>query len=332
MSDTPLLEARDVRVTFASREGRVHALDGVSFAVSAGETVGLVGESGSGKSTLALALMRAIRPDSGSIRFAGEEIGDLSAAALKPVRRRLQMVFQDPYASLDPRMRVGAILAEPLRAHDFGDRIRCRARVAELLQQVGLPPEAAERYPSQFSGGQRQRIAIARALTLHPEMIIADEPVSSLDVSIQAQIVNLMRDIQQATGIAYLLIAHDLALVHEISDRIVVMYLGRVVEEGTTQAVVRGARHPYTVALLTATPTTDPAGRRQRIVLRGDPPSPIHRPGGCAFHPRCPIARDRCAREEPRLEPAEGGGRVACFFPGELESPVGAADTDPSVS
>ncbi len=331
MSDTPLLEADDVRVTFGSPEGRVHALDGVSLSVSAGETVGLVGESGSGKSTLALVLMRAIRPDAGSIRFDGQEIADLSPAALKPVRRRLQMVFQDPYASLDPRMRVGAILAEPLSAHGFGDRSRRRARIAELLQQVGLPPEAIDRYPSQFSGGQRQRIAIARALALRPQMIIADEPVSSLDVSIQAQIVNLMRDIQQDTGIGYLLIAHDLALVHEISDRILVMYLGRIVEEGTTRAVVGRPRHPYTVALLSATPTTDPAGRRQRIVLRGDPPSPINRPTGCAFHPRCPIARERCAREEPRLAPAEGGGRVACFYPGELASPVAVA-SDQSVS
>ncbi len=328
MSDAALLEADDVRVTFGSAEGRVHALDGVTLAVSAGETVSLVGESGSGKSTLALVLMRALRPDSGSIRFDGKEIGQLSPAALKPVRRRLQMVFQDPYASLDPRMSVGTILAEPLRAHRLGDRNERRTRIAHLLEQVGLPPEAVDRYPSQFSGGQRQRIAIARALALRPQMIIADEPVSALDVSIQAQIVNLMRDIQRDTGVAYLVIAHDLALVHEISDRILVMYLGRIVEEGTRETVVRQPQHPYTVALLSATPTTDPRGRRERVVLRGDPPSPIARPAGCAFHPRCPIARERCAREEPRLVPAAGGGRVACFYPGELPSPWPASPTE----
>ena len=316
-----LLEASDLAVTFASTAGRVHALDGVSLAVSPGETVSLVGESGSGKSTLALALMRAIRHDSGSIRFEGAEIGDLSPKALKPIRRCLQMIFQDPYASLDPRLTVETILAEPLIAHGIGDRAERRARISELLEQVGLPPEAGQRYPSQFSGGQRQRIAIARALALRPQMIIADEPVSALDVSIQAQIVNLLRDIQAKTGIAYLVIAHDLALVYEISDRILVMYLGRIVEEGMAETVVRQPQHPYTVALLSATPTTDPEGRRQRIVLRGDPPSPIHRPGGCPFHPRCPIARDRCATDVPNLHPSPTGGRVACFYPGELPSP-----------
>ncbi len=317
----PLLEATDLRVTFGSAAGRVHALDGVSLAVSPGETVSLVGESGSGKSTLAMALMCAVRRDSGAIRFEDAEIGRLSPKALKPIRRRLQMIFQDPYASLDPRLTVEAILAEPLVAHAIGDRAERRTRVAELLEQVGLPPDAAQRFPSQFSGGQRQRIAIARALALRPRMIIADEPVSALDVSIQAQVVNLLRDIQAKTGIAYLVIAHDLALVYEISDRILVMYLGRIVEEGRAEAVVRQPQHPYTVALLSATPTTDPQGRRQRIVLRGDPPSPINRPGGCPFHPRCPIARDRCAEDVPSLQPSPIGGRVACFYPGELPSP-----------
>jgi oligopeptide/dipeptide ABC transporter ATP-binding protein len=325
MNEVPLLEAEDLRVAFGTSEGTVHALDGVSLAVRRDETVSLVGESGSGKSTLALALMGAVRPDSGRIRFAGHDIGNLSPAALKAIRRRFQMIFQDPYSSLDPRMTVAAILAEPLSAHGLGDRAQRRARIGELLGQVGLPSDAGARYPSQFSGGQRQRIAIARALALSPEMIIADEPVSSLDVSIQAQIVNLMRDIQRDTAIAYLVIAHDLALAHEISDRILVMYLGRIVEEGPAQAVVRDPQHPYTVALLSATPSTDPDGRRRRIILRGEPPSPIDRPGGCAFHPRCPVARDRCGTEAPRLSADPRGGRVACFFPGELPSPWPAA-------
>ncbi|MCC6008579.1 MAG: ATP-binding cassette domain-containing protein [Rhodobacteraceae bacterium] len=321
----PLLEARDLSVTFATPRGQVHALDGVELSVHRGETVGLVGESGSGKSTLALTLLRAIEPTGGEILFDGQAIGHLGSRALKPVRRRLQMVFQDPYASLDPRMKVGRIVAEPLRAHAYGDRARIAARVAELLEQVGLPADAAGRYPAQFSGGQRQRIAIARAIALEPDMVVADEPVSALDVSIQAQIVNLLQDIQDRLGIAYLVIAHDLPLVHQIADRIVVLYLGRVVEEGPAEQVVARPLHPYTAGLLAATPTVDTAGR-PRLMLKGDPPSPINRPDGCPFHPRCPIARDRCRSERPALVAPDAGAarRVACHFPGEVPPPLAA--------
>ena len=317
-----LLEARDLAVTFASGGRRLFALDGVSLHVGRGETVGLVGESGSGKSTLALTLMRGHDPDRGEIRFDGRPITRLSGAALKPVRRRLQMIFQDPYASLDPRMTVMRLVAEPLVAHRWGTRAEIRDRVLDLLAGVGLPPDAADRLPAQFSGGQRQRIAIARALALEPDMLIADEPVSALDVSIQAQIVNLLRDVQRRLGIAYLVIAHDLALVHQISDRILVMYLGRIVEEGRSDDVVGRPLHPYTVALLSATPVPEDSRKGRRLVLAGEPPSPIDRPAGCAFHPRCPIVRDRCRTEAPPLVARGDGRAVACWHPGEMPSPV----------
>ncbi len=323
MSGAPVLfEARGLTVAFGHGERRLQALDGVDLTVRRGETVGLVGESGSGKSTLAKVMMRVLAPDGGQLLFDGQDLAALSGRALKPVRRRLQMVFQDPYASLDPRLKVKDIVAEPLRAHRAGSRADVAARVADLLAAVGLPADAGARYPHQFSGGQRQRIAIARALALEPEMLIADEPVSALDVSIQAQIVNLLREIQRARGIAYLVIAHDLALVHQISDRIVVLYLGKVVEEGPADDIVAAPAHPYTVSLLAATPVPEVGGRRERIVLRGDPPSAIDRPSGCAFHPRCPIARDRCAAETPALTATTAGRRVACHYPGELPSPV----------
>ena len=317
---TALLQASDLEVRFDTPKGILHALDGVSIEVARGETVGLVGESGSGKSTLAMTLMRAIDPDGGRILFDGQDITHLKPKALKPVRRRLQMIFQDPYASLDPRMTVGRIIAEPLKAHKSGTRAEIAARVTALIDAVGLPPDAAERLPAQFSGGQRQRIAIARAIALEPNLVIADEPVSALDVSIQAQIVNLLRDIQERLGIAYLVVAHDLALVHQIANRIVVMYLGRVVEEASADDLIDAPQHPYTVALLSAQPTTDQDGR-SRLVLKGDPPSPIDRPAGCPFHPRCPIARARCATETPNLTGISDGRRVACFYPGELAVP-----------
>jgi len=320
--DTPLIEARDVSVRFGSADRPVHALDGVSLTVSKGETVGLVGESGSGKSTLAKVLMRAIEPSAGSVRVDGRDITRLTARALKPVRRRVQMVFQDPYASLDPRWTVADIVAEPLRAHRWGSRRAIAERVAALLAAVGLPADAAGRLPTQFSGGQRQRIAIARALALEPDLIVADEPVSALDVSVQAAIVTLLRDLQKRLGIGYLVIAHDLALVHQIADRIAVMYLGRIVEEGTADAVVHAPQHPYTAALMSATPTPETAGRGNRLVLRGDPPSPIDRPSGCPFHPRCPIARDRCASDAPALAAVAPGARAACHYPGELPGPI----------
>jgi len=316
----PLLQASDLAVRFHTQKGPLHALDRVSIAVARGETVGLVGESGSGKSTLAMTLMRAIDPDGGRIQFDGQDITHLGSKALKPVRRRLQMIFQDPYASLDPRMSVGRIIAEPLTAHKIGSRTEIAAKVASLIDAVGLPPDAADRLPAQFSGGQRQRIAIARAIALEPDLVIADEPVSALDVSIQAQIVNLLRDIQTSLGIAYLVVAHDLALVHQIADRIVVMYLGRVVEEAGADDLIDAPQHPYTVALLSAQPTTDRDGRR-RLILKGDPPSPIDRPAGCPFHPRCPIARARCENDTPDLTEISDGKRVACFYPGELAAP-----------
>lgn len=317
----PVLKANDLRVEFAVGHRRLIAVDGVSLQVSAGETLALVGESGSGKSTIALTLMRAHQPDSGQIFFEDKDITRLSERRLKPVRRRLQMVIQDPYASLDPRMTIGRVIAEPLVAHRWGNRRTIDARVVELLEQVGLPPDAASRYPGQFSGGQRQRVSIARALALEPSMIIADEPVSALDMSIQAQIINLLGTIQTERNLAYLVIAHDLALVHQISNRVAVLYLGQVVEEGPTDAVVWSPQHPYTAALLSATPTPD-SPTRERIVLAGDPPSAIDRPSGCVFHPRCPIARSQCAAQAPPVVETGAGHRVACFFPGELQATI----------
>jgi oligopeptide/dipeptide ABC transporter ATP-binding protein len=317
-----LLEVRDLSVSFRVGRGRLQALDRVSLSLSRGETLGLVGESGSGKSTLARALMLGLRPDAGEILFDGAPVSRLAGAALKAFRRRMQMVFQDPYSSLDPRMSVARILAEPLAAHGIGTRAERARLVADLLAKVGLPEDAALRLPSQFSGGQRQRVAIARALALSPEVLIADEPVSALDVSIQAQIVNLLRDLKEERGIALLVIAHDLALVHQLSDRIAVLYLGRVVEEGPADALVAAPLHPYTAALLSASPQPDPRAASRRIVLKGEPPSALDRPRGCAFHPRCPIARPLCAETTPPLAEAAQGRRVACFFPGELPGPL----------
>lgn len=317
-----LLQAQDLRVTFRVGGRALHAVDGVSLSVGRGQTVALVGESGSGKSTVALTLMREHEPEAGRILFDGTDITHTAQRALKPVRRRMQMIFQDPYSSLDPRMSVRRIIAEPLRAHGIGERRKIAAQVAGLLEDVGLPPDAADRLPSQFSGGQRQRIAIARALALEPDLLVADEPVSALDVSIQAQIVNLLADIQRDRGISYLVISHDLALVHHIADVVAVMYLGRIVEQGEARAVVAAPRHPYTAALISAAAPLP----RERVVLRGDPPSPINRPTGCAFHPRCPAAQARCAVESPPLVQVAPGASVACFYPleGRMEEQVEA--------
>lgn len=321
-NDEYLLEAENLRVTFRAPGGRkLHAVDEISLGVRPRETVGLVGESGSGKSTVALTLMRAHEPEGGRIIYDGQDITHLNYKELMPVRRRLQMVFQDPYSSLDPRWSIRRVISEPLKAHKFGTRQQINDRVAELLEQVGLPPDAANRVPSQFSGGQRQRIAVARSLALQPSALIADEPVSSLDVSIQAQIINLLRDLQDRLHIALLIIAHDLALVHQISDRIIVMYLGEPVEEGPSDDVVGRPQHPYTVALLSATPVPEAGGDRKRIVLTGDPPSPIFRPNGCRFHPRCPIAQDRCKVEKPPLKEIGPDRKVACWFAGQLDAP-----------
>ena len=321
-NDQILLEMRDLHVSYAVGKLRLHALAGVSLSVNRGETVGLVGESGSGKSTLAMTAMRAVIPDQGQLIFDGVDYSRLNAKGLTPVRRRLQMVFQNPYASLNPRMKICDIIAEPLTACDWGSAKEISDRVAALIKATGLPEEAADRLPVQFSGGQRQRIVIARALALEPDMLIADEPVSALDVSVQAQIINLLGDIQKELGIAYLVIAHDLALVHQISDRIIVMYLGEIVEQGTADDIIGHPAHPYTVSLLAATPVPDARTRRDKFVLKGDPPSAIDRPKGCPFHPRCPIARDRCSLEKPSLTNHAGRGMVACHFPGEQLSPV----------
>jgi oligopeptide transport system ATP-binding protein len=321
MTPVPLLDVVELRTWFelsggvlGRRRGHVKAVDGVSFTLGAGEVLGLVGESGSGKTTVGRTILRLIEPTSGEIRFEGQDIAGLAPAGLKEFRRRAQPIFQDPFASLDPRMRVEQIVAEPLVVHGLaanaGDR---RAQVAELLTQVGLSADHMTRYPHEFSGGQRQRIGIARALAVKPELIVADEPVSALDVSIQAQVVNLLRELQQKLGLALLFIAHDLAVVEYISDRILVMYLGKVMELAPSDVLCRQPRHPYTEALLSAVPVPDPDRRGKRIVLQGDIPSPINPPSGCVFRTRCPYAIAECAREVPVLREVSPGHFKACI-------------------
>ncbi len=319
-----LLEVRNLVVEFpaararfgAPAAARLRAVNNVSFDLAAGETLGRVGESGCGKTTLGRALTRLVNPASGTIRFANEEIACLHGAALRQQRRHLQMVFQDPIASLDPRLTAEDLVGEALDIHHLvkNDTAR-RARVRELLKAVGLDPAQAGRYPHEFSGGQRQRLGIARALAVDPQLIICDEAVSALDVSVQAQIVNLLQDLQQERGLAYLFIAHDLAVVGHISHRILVMYLGAIVESADAASLVNNPAHPYTQALLSAVPVPDPATGRRRIVLPGDVPSPLAPPPGCPFHPRCPIARfPRCSSEVPALRELAPGHRAACHF------------------
>lgn len=298
--------------------GRVLAVDGVDLEVAAAETLALVGESGSGKTTLARAILRLIEPDAGSVRFRGEDLLALSGAELRRRRRHFQMVFQDPWGSLDPRMKIGDALFEPLWVHGLAPRSEQSARVSALLEEVGLPAAAAALYPHEFSGGQRQRIGIARALATRPELLIADEPVSALDVSVRAQVVNLLAELQRRHGLAMLFIAHDLPLVEQVADRIAVLYLGRIVETGPLAAVLGAPGHPYTSALLSAVPGVDPGLRRRRIALSGAVPSPAAIPPGCRFHPRCPIARPRCRTEDPALRVLAPGRSAACHFPGEL--------------
>ena len=321
MSAAPLLEAEGLVKQFPSRDGHgaVRALTDVSLSLMPGETLGIVGESGCGKSTLARVLLRLVEPDAGAIRFDGTDLRALDTASLRRRRRDMQLVFQDPYASLDPRLTVGAIVAEPLVIHGIGDRNARRRRVAELLSLVGLDEEAMARYPHEFSGGQRQRIVIARAIALEPKLVIADEPVSALDVSIQSQILNLLTDLKQRLGLSYIFISHDLGVVHHMSDRVAVMYLGRIVETAPAERLFQDPRHPYTQALISAIPAPDPesAARRQRIVLKGDLPSPENPPSGCPFHPRCPRVMDICPREFPPVsnESTSSGPRsVRCHL------------------
>ena len=301
--------------------GLVRAVEGVTFEIARGETLALVGESGCGKSTTGRLVLRLMDPTAGSVRFKGEEIATLGKNALRRLRRNMQIIFQDPYASLNPRMTVGEILAEPMAVHDLHTGAERESRVTELLDVVGLLPEHARRYPHQFSGGQRQRIGIARALAVNPDLIVCDEPVSALDVSIQAQIVNLLQNLQQRFGLSYLFIAHDLAVVKHISDRVAVMYLGQLVEIADKKTIYARPRHPYTQALLAAIPRPDPALRRKRMLLAGDLPSPLNPPSGCRFHTRCPHAQERCRAEEPVLRDAGPGQRVACHFFETLPAP-----------
>ncbi|MGH7268289.1 MAG: ABC transporter ATP-binding protein [Candidatus Rokuibacteriota bacterium] len=320
----PLLEVRDLVKhfevgggLFGRRRGLIRAVDGVSFTIRRGETLGLVGESGCGKTTTGRCILQLERPTSGTVIFEGQDLTRLEGTALRQARRRVQVIFQDPYSSLNPRMTVGQIVAEPMAVHGIvPDAAAREARVRALLGQVGLLPQHARRYPHELSGGQRQRVGVARALAVEPALIVCDEPVSALDVSIQAQIINLLEDLQSELGLTYLFVAHDLSVVRHISDRVAVMYLGKIVELADRKALYDDPRHPYTRALLSAVPIPDPEleARRERVVLGGEVPSPLNPPPGCAFHPRCPIAVDRCRAAVPELRELEPGHRAACIL------------------
>jgi len=317
----PLLSVRNLKKYFPIRQGvlsraaaHVKAVDDISFDINKGETFGLVGESGCGKTTAGRAVLRLIEPDAGTIRFDGMDLLQLGKQELRRKRRDMQIIFQDPYASLNPRMTIRTIVGEPFAIHGLASGLDRENRVADLLQTVGLDPAVMCRYPHEFSGGQRQRIGIARALALKPKLIIADEPVSALDVSIQAQIINLLADLQHQFGLTYLFISHAIPVIEHISTRIGVMYLGKLVEVGTSAQICLAPKHPYTQALLSAVPVPDPGAKKQRIVLRGEVPTPINPPSGCRFHTRCPIAADRCKVEEPFLREVEKGRHVACHL------------------
>ena len=321
----PLLEVTDLVKHFPIKSGvvvdrvvaHVKAVDGVSLTINEGETLGLVGESGCGKSTLSRTILQLTAPTSGSVRFLGEELVGRSRRSLRPVRRQMQMIFQDPYASLNPRKRIGQIIGEPMELHGLASGRDVHRRVQELLDRVGLSPEHSDRYPHEFSGGQRQRIGIARALALKPKLIIADEPVSALDVSVQAQIVNLLKELQEELGLSYLFVAHDLGVVRHVSDRVAVMYLGRIVESGSATDLYQHPLHPYSNALLSAVPIPDPKlnSVRERLILEGDPPSPIDPPSGCHFHTRCPWTTQVCETDDPPLRELEADHRAACHHP-----------------
>jgi oligopeptide/dipeptide ABC transporter ATP-binding protein len=320
-SDPALLEVRDLRKHFPIRQGwlglsggKVRAVDGVSFSIAGGETLGLVGESGCGKSTTGKLILRLQDPTGGQILWNGRHIEDLDQAGMRPVRRELQAVFQDPYSSLNPRIRAADIVAEPLRNFEALTNSQARERMASLFERVGLRSDQMVKYPFEFSGGQRQRLGIARALSVQPKLIVCDEPVSALDVSVQAQVINLLMDLQQEFHLSYLFIAHDLAVVEHISHRVAVMYLGRIVEIAPKRTIFTRPQHPYTEALLEAVPVPDPAARRQRRVLAGDVPSPIDPPSGCHFHTRCPYAEERCRREEPLMQEVAPEQLVACHL------------------
>jgi oligopeptide/dipeptide ABC transporter ATP-binding protein len=318
---TPIIEVAGLKKHFALNRGlfsrsvaTVKAVDGVGFTINPGETLCLVGESGCGKSTVGKLVLRLLEPTEGTIRLEGEDITHLGTGDMRPYRKRMQMVFQDPYASLNPRMAAGRIVSEPLENYSNIAPKEREAFVAELFHKVGLRAEAMRRFPFEFSGGQRQRLGIARALALNPAVIIADEPVSALDVSVQAQVLNLMMDLQEEMGLAYLFVSHDLGVVEHIGHRVAVMYLGRIVEIAGKEALFETPLHPYTQALMTAAPIADPHVRRERIVLQGDVPSPINPPPGCAFHTRCPHAFKRCKAETPLLKAAADGRQVACHL------------------
>ncbi len=326
-----LIEAIDIAKHFSARRnafggerGVVRAVDGISFAIEQGQTLGIVGELGCGKTTTAKLVLGLEEPSGGTMRFEGRDIRTLDGAGRREYRKSVQAVFQDPYASLNPRMRIGAIIAEPLVTNEKVTADEVRARVAELLDLVGLPAHAADLFPHEFSGGQRQRIAIARALALSPKLIVLDEPVSALDVSIRAQILNLLRDLQARLGLSYLFIAHDLAAVAHMSHMIAVMYLGKIVESGEARSLARAPKHPYTEALFSAALPNHPDDRREEIILPGEVPSPINPPSGCRFHPRCPRAMPRCAEQPPALQ-VVGSGRVACHLYDSVETDCAAA-------
>ena len=351
INGSALVEVEHLKLHFPIKQGvlvdrevaRVHAVDDVTFALDEGETLGLVGESGCGKTTLSRALMRLIDATEGSIRYRGNDITTASRSEMQPLRRDMQMVFQDPFASLNPRKRVGQIIGMPLRLHGVGKE-RIESRVAELLDRVGLSAEHVNRFPHEFSGGQRQRIGVARALALEPRLIVLDEPVSALDVSVQAQIINLLDDLQDEFGLTYLFVAHDLSVVRHVSDRIAVMYLGKLMEVSPAEEINSKPIHPYTAALLAAVPIPDPRENRARTrtVVSGEPPNPIDPPSGCVFHPRCPRATDVCRRVEPPLTEYPGGHLAACHHPLNVDdadlaaarrspaSPLSAGDELPS--